>query len=260
MTTCPKCGYSRKPEDTAPEWQCPECGVAYAKVVRATPPSEPPAPPPPPHAAPKASQGAITLSLPPWLLLGIGLLVGGGAGWIGHGAYVQHQIATALSSAATALSASVAKRPAPAALSAPSAESGSAPQPAPLPPPREEAKDVPSMPVALLKKGWRDRNYKAGLDDAITVSVDFTNPFDRDIRAFEGVLQFNDMLGNEVYSAKLVYDDGLKAHETKTWEGEIGFNQFIDRHRRLRNLERDNAQIAFRLKKVLFADGETQEY
>lgn len=30
--TCPKCGYLRQVTDTAPEWQCPKCGVAYAKV------------------------------------------------------------------------------------------------------------------------------------------------------------------------------------------------------------------------------------
>lgn len=30
--TCPKCAYVRKPADTQPEWQCPACGVAYAKA------------------------------------------------------------------------------------------------------------------------------------------------------------------------------------------------------------------------------------
>jgi len=30
---CPKCGYRRKLSDTAPDWQCPSCGVAYAKVA-----------------------------------------------------------------------------------------------------------------------------------------------------------------------------------------------------------------------------------
>ena len=28
---CPKCGYARKPADTAPTWQCPSCGIAYNK-------------------------------------------------------------------------------------------------------------------------------------------------------------------------------------------------------------------------------------
>ena len=32
---CPKCSYLRKPTDEAPDWQCPSCGVAYAKVISA---------------------------------------------------------------------------------------------------------------------------------------------------------------------------------------------------------------------------------
>ena len=37
MTTCPKCRYVRQSADTAPEWQCPRCGVAYAKAAAAPP-------------------------------------------------------------------------------------------------------------------------------------------------------------------------------------------------------------------------------
>jgi hypothetical protein len=32
-TRCPKCGYQRRPADTAPAWQCPSCQVAYAKLI-----------------------------------------------------------------------------------------------------------------------------------------------------------------------------------------------------------------------------------
>jgi hypothetical protein len=31
-TACPKCGYVRKKEEAAPEWQCPSCQVVYAKA------------------------------------------------------------------------------------------------------------------------------------------------------------------------------------------------------------------------------------
>ena len=31
MQTCPKCGYVRKRNDTAPDWQCPSCQIVYAK-------------------------------------------------------------------------------------------------------------------------------------------------------------------------------------------------------------------------------------
>jgi hypothetical protein len=33
MTVCPKCGYERRPEDAAPDWECPRCGAAYAKAT-----------------------------------------------------------------------------------------------------------------------------------------------------------------------------------------------------------------------------------
>lgn len=32
---CPKCSYDRKTTDEAPDWQCPSCGVAYAKIIHA---------------------------------------------------------------------------------------------------------------------------------------------------------------------------------------------------------------------------------
>lgn len=34
---CPSCGYVRKTEDVAPEWQCPACQVVYVKVSQRLP-------------------------------------------------------------------------------------------------------------------------------------------------------------------------------------------------------------------------------
>jgi predicted RNA-binding Zn-ribbon protein involved in translation (DUF1610 family) len=34
-TTCVKCGYERQPSDTAPDYECPKCGVIYAKAEAA---------------------------------------------------------------------------------------------------------------------------------------------------------------------------------------------------------------------------------
>lgn len=35
MTQCPKCQYVRKETDAAPVYECPSCGVVYAKVIEA---------------------------------------------------------------------------------------------------------------------------------------------------------------------------------------------------------------------------------
>jgi uncharacterized Tic20 family protein len=32
---CPKCRYKRTATETAPDWQCPKCGIAYAKFEQA---------------------------------------------------------------------------------------------------------------------------------------------------------------------------------------------------------------------------------
>jgi len=69
MTTCPKCHYTRRPEDTSPDYECPRCGVVYAKA--ATKPA-------PRHTenerAPKRSGGLIAVVL--------ALAVGGGWWWV----------------------------------------------------------------------------------------------------------------------------------------------------------------------------------
>lgn len=31
---CPKCAYIRSPNEVAPDWQCPSCGIAYAKFQK----------------------------------------------------------------------------------------------------------------------------------------------------------------------------------------------------------------------------------
>ena len=37
VVTCPKCSHVRPPDASNPEWQCPSCGVCYAKVGQAQP-------------------------------------------------------------------------------------------------------------------------------------------------------------------------------------------------------------------------------
>lgn len=59
---CPKCSYERRPTDTAPDWQCPACQVAYVKAARAqgqgTSPSAP-------AASPAASAAPRPTASPP---------------------------------------------------------------------------------------------------------------------------------------------------------------------------------------------------
>lgn len=70
---CPKCGHIRRPTDTAPDYECPRCGIVYAKYLEALHEKAAAA-----DRAPAAQQkqGALT---PGQTILG--LLVGVGAIW-----------------------------------------------------------------------------------------------------------------------------------------------------------------------------------
>ena len=71
---CPSCGYIRKPEDLAPEWQCPACQVVYEKAALikafqpvkrglAAPAAAPAAAPPPPGGSVFSLKTAVMAAL-----------------------------------------------------------------------------------------------------------------------------------------------------------------------------------------------------
>ncbi len=70
---CPKCGHKRRPTDIVPDYECPRCGIVYAKYLEALHEKAAAADRAP---AEQQKQGAIT---PGQTLLG--LLIGVGAIW-----------------------------------------------------------------------------------------------------------------------------------------------------------------------------------
>ena len=61
---------------------------------------------------------------------------------------------------------------------------------------------------SLLKKGFSDREYGG----AIIFKMLVENKTDKNIRAFDGVLSFMDLLDNEIYSAPLAINDPLSSY------------------------------------------------
>lgn len=65
-------------------------------------------------------------------------------------------------------------------------------------------KPAPPLTVALVSKGFKASNIQAGnFEEDITIQITVTNMLDNDIRAFDGVLTFTDVLDNEILSTKM---------------------------------------------------------
>ena len=119
----------------------------------------------------------------------------------------------------------------------------------------------PSLTVVLLKKQFVPANPEKNLYQAqIALWMLFRNVTQRDIRAFDGVIEFRDLLDNHVFSSRVEINQPIKSNATLNWDGAINFNQFMDDHQRLRSEGQENLQVVFKPRKVLFADGEVKEY
>jgi Protein of unknown function (DUF2939)/GYF domain 2 len=122
-------------------------------------------------------------------------------------------------------------------------------------------KELAPLELKLLSKGFKDKNIQAGDFEAdITIALAIKNVTDKDIRAFDGVITFTDLLDNEILSSKLAINELIKAGSTFNWKGAIKYNQFIDAHERLRNERQDNLKMKFVPRRVLFADGSAKNY
>lgn len=258
---CPKCEYERTPADTAPDYECPRCGIVYAKYVgkdssvgrsarkpqgvdaQDTQPFE--------HESPAGASTAEPIkpgATSGWSALqersGIanrylvmaaiaGLVVGYFAGR----EHLKYEIRTTISDTAERIFSG--------------GRSSTPPKPAKKP---TQAK---LLTASLISKSYRDKEYGRA---EITFSVGFKNETGRDIRAFDGVLTFTDLLGNEILNSGLAVNDAVAASQQLLWDGKLDYNQFKSDHERLRNAETDNTRAIFVVRKILFADGEVKEY
>jgi hypothetical protein len=127
--------------------------------------------------------------------------------------------------------------------------------------PAAKPKEPEPLSITLHKKGYRERDLNAGFDkDVISFGVSFTNLTEKDMRAFDGVLTFTDLLDNKIESFPLAINMSLNAGANLDWDGQIEHNKYINSRERLHRQEIGNLKIIFTARKVLFADGSTKEY
>ena len=126
--------------------------------------------------------------------------------------------------------------------------------------PAAKTEDQPLV-VALLKKDFSPKDIHNGKYEAdVTFTIQFSNETKSDIRAFDGILEFTDLLGNSIIASKVEINERVVAGQTLAWDGALEYNQFMDDHQRLRSEPMENLKISFRTHKVLFADGTTTNY
>ena len=113
-----------------------------------------------------------------------------------------------------------------------------------------------AVAVAVFEKGFVPANPSASQFDAyITFKCAFENSSSKDIRAFKGVVVFQDLFGSNVYHVNLTISDPINAGAKTTWSGVLKFNQFIEAQQRFRNAELKDLKVMWMPASIIFSDG-----
>jgi hypothetical protein len=127
--------------------------------------------------------------------------------------------------------------------------------------PRAKPKESEPIIAKLVRKGFSEHDVQKGtFEDYITLVVTFRNVTGKDIRAFDGVLTFADLLDNEVLTSHVAINESVPLGGEIEWKGQLRYNQFVSAHQQLRGEQQQNLKISFNAKKLLFADGTTREF
>lgn len=262
---CPKCNYERKITDEVPDWQCPACGVAYAKVEQgaATSQRQSSAESPSSNTERQPVSGENTsvigkeagVSKKRVLVTAVSCLV---IGYFAGREHLKYEVRSAIGSAFNGITSSF--NSSFGGVSTSGAEPVSKPEPRQSLPAPTPVDTGPVM-VTLLSKEFLPSNASAQrYRDYITFKLRFDNTEGRDIRAFQGTVNFYDLLGNLLLAANVAINDPVSANTYMEWSGQIEYNQFKENHLSLRNAEFQNMKVNFELEKVLFSNGTVKEF
>lgn len=107
------------------------------------------------------------------------------------------------------------------------------------------------IPISLLRKQFNSE----GIQDRIEFEFAFENHLEKAVRAFTGMVVFQDLFERDVMRVRVTVEDPVEVNAVVMWEGGIDLNQFMDPHRRLPGMALEDIVTKFELDMVIFQDG-----
>ncbi len=114
------------------------------------------------------------------------------------------------------------------------------------------------LEATLLRKQFAEQDYQ----DYIFFDIAFNaNGLDKPARAIKGVLKLTDLFGELQFAIKWTIEKPIVPGTTYTEKGSgFEYNQFTDSHHWVRNTEKENMKVKFRVDSILYEDGTTLNF
>ena len=114
------------------------------------------------------------------------------------------------------------------------------------------------LDVTLLRKHYSKQDFQDHIFFDITFSA---KGLDKPARAIKGSLKFNDLFGEQKFGLRWTIEKPIAPGETYTEKGSgFNFNQFTESHQWVRNTEKENMKVTFRVDSILYEDGTTRNF
>lgn len=120
---------------------------------------------------------------------------------------------------------------------------------------QQQQTKAPEIKATILSKKFVEADYMNGIvDDYIGLKVEFINNTEKDMKGFKGSFGLFDIFGEKIQDVNVSYDEGIKANETKTWNGTLKYNPFIDSHVKLRTTDLENLKYEWNIEKIIYSE------
>lgn len=108
-----------------------------------------------------------------------------------------------------------------------------------------------AISLTVFEKSFEHADYQ----DYVQIRTRYENTSGKEIRGFQGAIVFSDLFGTEILPFRISEDQPLGVGEVKRQGWTLKFNQFIDKHVKLRDTQLQNMKVEWKPQIILFADG-----
>jgi hypothetical protein len=113
-----------------------------------------------------------------------------------------------------------------------------------------------TVTVTLLEKIQLPKDFDEGrYSESQVFVVGVQNKSTKDMTGVSGEIEFIDVFDKVVGSVSFGISETIKSNGTHKWTGSRDYNQFIDKHQAVWNLEEGKSTTRFTPEAVIFADG-----
>lgn len=115
--------------------------------------------------------------------------------------------------------------------------------------------------LQLMRKSYVPSDFNNGrYEDQITLEFALTNNLTKPVRAFTGIVIFQDLFERDIMHVNLTVEKTVAPGENVTWSGGIEYNQFINEHQRLRSISQQDLVVKFQITSVIYTDGTRESF